>query len=114
MYKALFNVQSFHNSEKKVIHRICKNQGFIHVFCLLLNRDKLLHSKSKGCHGMGLVHGGNKRLGLDGSVLVLGMVRSATSTTHIPSVQYTVVHRRKKLKLLKGLILNYSFRHKCP
>lgn len=63
---------------------------------------------------MGLVHGGNKRLGLDGSVLVLGMVRSATSTTHIPSVQYTVVHRRKKLKLLKGLILNYSFRHKCP
>lgn len=36
---------------------------------------------------MDLVHGGNKRLGLDDSVLILGMVCSATSTTHIPSVQ---------------------------
>lgn len=35
---------------------------------------------------MGLVHGGNKRLGLDGSVLTLGMVCPATSTAHMPSI----------------------------
>jgi len=68
----------------------------------------------KGCHGMDLVCSGNKGLVLDGSMLILGMVCPATITAHLPSIQYIVMYRRKKVRLLKGLILYYSFRHKCP